>query len=79
MAEILVTRRLMRLSFAAFLVSLTILFLREMDPKASASARSTGNKWQFISLYRRGQTRRRQMPVLILWAVPAVVVLGGAS
>ena len=38
-----------------------------------------GNKWQFEPLFLRGSTEERDMPVLLLWAVPAVIVIGGAG
>jgi hypothetical protein len=38
-----------------------------------------GNKWQSFGLKTRGQMRRSNMPVLLLWAVPAVIVVGGAG
>ena len=38
-----------------------------------------GNKWQLLPLFLRTSTEERDMPVLLIWAVPAVIVIGGAS
>jgi hypothetical protein len=38
-----------------------------------------GNKWQCDRLFARASTKERIMPVLLLWAVPAVIVIGGAG
>jgi hypothetical protein len=37
-----------------------------------------GNKWQCCRLF-PVQTEERIMPVLLLWAVPAVIVIGGVG
>lgn len=38
-----------------------------------------GNKWQFAELSTCRKQEETNMPVLLLWAVPAVIVIGGAG
>ena len=38
-----------------------------------------GNKWQFDLLLLRMSTEEKIMPLLLIWAVPAVIVIGGAG
>ena len=38
-----------------------------------------GNKWQFDPLLFRMSTEESIMPLLLIWAVPAVIVIGGAG
>ena len=46
---------------------------------ASLSRFQIGNKWQFDPLFLRPSTEERDMPLLLIWAVPAVIVIGGAG
>jgi hypothetical protein len=45
---------------------------------SSGSGSLFGNKWQFAALS-GGATEERVMPVLFLWAVPAVIFVGGVG
>ena len=40
-----------------------------------------GNKWQLQSVYVswEWETEEKHMPVLLLWAVPAIIVVGGTG
>jgi hypothetical protein len=38
-----------------------------------------GNKWQSAALSCRGLQEESVMPVLLLWAVPAVIFVGGVG
>ena len=57
----------------------TMVAVELLAPLVEVGLADIGNKWQWLTLEGRGQMRKRQMPVLLLWAVPAVVVLGGAG
>jgi hypothetical protein len=37
------------------------------------------DKWQFDLLFFRSSMEETIMPVLLIWAVPAVIVIGGAG
>jgi hypothetical protein len=46
------------------------------DTDCGSTSGTSGNS---LALKTRGQLRRSSMPVLLLWAVPAVIVVGGAG
>ena len=51
------------------------------EPTVFAVARthSPGNKWHFPPLFYVGKHEERAMPILLLWAVPAVIFVGGVG
>jgi hypothetical protein len=52
---------------------------RRLSVKHHTTGASVGNKWQFTCVYsmRAADEEEAYMPVLLLWAVPTVIVVGG--
>jgi hypothetical protein len=47
---------------------------------SSKSPKPGGNNWQYVGVsLARAEAEESAMPVLIMWAVPAVVVIGGVG